>query len=160
MHQSKLVIIHHSRIKRPNRSTSLATIFMTLAFGSNIQMKHSAHIIYPSHTLETQCFLTERVHAHSRYTVLNGLLEDIRLGHLDKRRMDGRGVWHGGFILLLCIWAHGVCWRGPHCSRFVLVWRMSAISLSILKSGIAVDAPISRDIGISYFRFLRFTIQE
>lgn len=157
MHQSKLVIIHHSRVKRPNRSNTLATIFMIFAFGCNIQMKHSAHIINPGYTLETQRFLTERVHPHSRYTVLDGLLEDIRLGYLDKRRMNGRGVWNGGLILLLCVWAHVVCLRRPQCSRFVLVWRISGIPLM---SGIAVDARISRDAGISYFRDLRFTIQE
>lgn len=139
MHQSKLVIIHHSRVKRPNRSSSLATIFMILILGSNIQMKHSAHVINPGHTLKTQRFLTESIHPHSRYTVLDGPLEDIRLGYLDKRRMDGRGIWNGGLILLLCVWAHGVYWRGPHCRQFVLVWRISGISLEILKSGIAVD---------------------
>lgn len=63
-------------------------------------MKNSAHIVNPSHTLKSQRFFAKRVYPHGCYTVLDGLLKDIRLGYLDEGWMDGRRVRDGRLILL------------------------------------------------------------
>lgn len=63
-------------------------------------MKNPAHIVNPSNTLKSQRFFAKRIYTHGRYTVLDSLLEDIRLGYLDEGRMDGRRVRDGRFILL------------------------------------------------------------
>lgn len=59
----------------------------------NIQMENPAYIVNPGNSLKAQCFLPQGVDPHYCNAVFDGLLKDVRLGHLDERRMGIRG--HG-----------------------------------------------------------------
>lgn len=159
MRQTKLVIINHSRIKRANRSSPLAIHPFPVNRQRDIQMQHSAHIINPRNTLQTQRLLAKRIHPHSRYTVLNGLLKDIRLGDLDERWMNGRGLLHRRLPPLLRPQT-GIP-REPPDWRFMHSGRINGVNGFVLRSSIQVavdDLPVISRVsdfyccGIQYFR--------
>lgn len=58
----------------------------------HLQTQSLPHVVNPSNTLDTRIILPRRIHPNRSKALLDGMLEDIRLGHLNEGRM-----WFGGF---------------------------------------------------------------
>lgn len=56
----------------------------------NLQVEGSPHAVDPRHALKSQRSFAKRINIHRLDAVFNCLFEYVWIGHLYKRRVDGR----------------------------------------------------------------------
>lgn len=88
--QSKLVIVHSSCVVRPHWSTrSMFSLNFRKSATQyrNLQLKRPSNIVYPSHSLQTNCVFFGLGHCDGSHALLQLLLKDIWLRNLNERRV-------------------------------------------------------------------------